>query len=188
MKRRVRNFLAILHMGKLKHQFWIMADDDLLGKFQCSKLPIIAKVSDNCIGLFWKVFGHAIALQLIHPHHQEIFHIVIPDLGIALLWRKSQCVRPSPIYLGPPNQFAILVIAYVPFQQAHQAALNVLCDGALNESRASDSYAHKSWFFRSQSPDEMIVPPAGPACPMACHLHFKDVLSRCLVKKGISTS
>jgi hypothetical protein len=42
-----------------------------------------------------------------------------------LLWRKSQRVRPSPIYLGSANQFDIFVIVYVPFQQAHQAALNV---------------------------------------------------------------
>ena len=48
-----------------------------------------------------------IALQLIHPHHQKIFHIVIPDLGIALLWRKSQRVRPWPIYLGSADQFDI---------------------------------------------------------------------------------
>ena len=74
--------MPVSDIGDLEYQLsWIMADNDLLGKFQRSKLAIIAKVSDNSIGLFWKIFGHAIALQLVHPHHQQIFHIVVPDLG-----------------------------------------------------------------------------------------------------------
>src|SRR5262249_24871347 len=114
------------------------------------------------------------ALDLIHPNHEESFHVEVADLLIAIRWSEAQSICELLVNMSQPYQLDPRVVrAKIPFQQRTPDLFQVVHSNPIDHRCALDGGL----------PERMIVASSHPALSVADHLKLKHVAGGRLVVK-----